>query len=63
MFRMLIVHQRNFCYLESHFATMKCYTLSLRNNITAYVLLRAKRPAIIQAGRVAKCVYLLTSWR
>jgi hypothetical protein len=62
-FSLLIFYQRSCYYLEGHFAAMRCYTLSLTNSITVDVALRAKRPAIITAGRAAKYVYLLTTWR
>ena len=62
-FSVLVFYQRSCYYLESHFAVMRCYTLSLTNSITVYVALTAKRPAIITAGRAAKYVYLITTWR
>ena len=62
-FSMLIVSQRNCYYLESHFAAMRCYTFRLTNSIALYVTLRAKRPAIITAGRATKYACLLTTWR
>jgi len=62
-FSVLIFYQRNCYYLESHFAAVRCYILSLTNRITVYVALRAKRPAIITVGRAAKYVYLLTALR
>lgn len=62
-FSMLIFYQGNCYYSESHFTAMRCYALSLTNDIAVYIALRAKRPSMITAGQVAKCVCLLTPWR